>query len=88
MVHCKKKPFDIYIGRPSDFGNPYSYKENTLAQFKVETREEAISKYREWVMQQPELLEKIKTELRGKILGCFCSPAPCHGEVLAEIANE
>lgn len=88
VVHCKKSSFDVYIGRPSEFGNPFGHKEDSIAEFKVETREEAIVKYREWVMTQPDLIVKIKTELRGKRLGCWCSPLRCHGEILAEIANE
>jgi len=23
VVHCKKEPYDVYIGRPSKFGNPF-----------------------------------------------------------------
>ena len=23
VVHCKREPFDIYIGRPSKWGNPF-----------------------------------------------------------------
>jgi hypothetical protein len=26
-------------------------------------------------------------ELKGKILGCWCSPKSCHGDVLSELAN-
>lgn len=88
VVHCKKSPYDIYIGRPSPFGNPYSHLDGTLAQFKVETREEAIKKYEEWLLSQPELVERVKKELKNKVLGCFCHPLRCHGHVLARIANE
>lgn len=88
VVHHKKKPYDVYIGRPSKWGNPYSHQEDTLAQFKVETRAEAIDKYEAWVRSQPEMMLAIKTELKGKVLGCFCSPARCHGHILAWIANE
>ena len=28
-----------------------------------------------------------KAELRGRVLGCFCAPLPCHADVLAEVAN-
>ena len=35
VVHCKKEPYDVYIGRPSKWGNPYSHKDNTKAQFKL-----------------------------------------------------
>jgi hypothetical protein len=34
------------------------------------------------------MIKKIKKELRGKVLGCFCSPKLCHGHILAWIANE
>jgi hypothetical protein len=26
-------------------------------------------------------------ELVGKRLCCYCAPSPCHGDVLAELAN-
>lgn len=37
--------FDVYIGRGSKWGNPFSHRDNTKAQFKTETREESIAKY-------------------------------------------
>lgn len=88
VVHCKKEPFDIYVGRPSPFGNPFSHKPSSKAETKVESREEAIAKFEEWVRTQPQLMEKIKKELKGKILGCWCRPANCHGDVLVKIASE
>lgn len=81
-----KVPYDIYIGRGSKWGNPYSHLPNSLAQFKVATREEAIQKYKEWLNNQPELLANLH-ELRGKVLGCYCYPAACHGNILAEMAD-
>ena len=42
VVHCKKEPYDIYIGRPSKWGNPFSIGKDG-------TREEVIEKYREWI---------------------------------------
>jgi hypothetical protein len=88
VVHFKKHPYDVYIGRPSKWGNPYSRKIG-LAKYKVATKAEAINKHREWVLSQPEFIKKIKAELRGKILGCWCNnPNACHGKVLWEIAND
>ena len=81
VVHCKNDPFDIYIGRPSKWGNPYSHKEGTLAEFKTETRKEAIEKYRDYILSSDLDLE----ELRGKILGCWCKPKLCHGDVIIEL---
>lgn len=88
VVHCKKEKYDVYIGRPSKFGNPFSHLEGTLAKFKVDTRMEAIDKYKEWLLEKPELIAAAKQELKGKILGCFCYPLPCHGDILLKIANE
>lgn len=88
VVHCKKEIFDVYIGRPGPWGNPFSEKQGTQANVKVDSREEAIACFKEWVAQQPDLIAKIKAELNGKVLGCWCHPKACHGDVLAEIANE
>lgn len=81
-----KIPYDIYIGRGSKWGNPFSHMESTKAQYKVATREEAIKKYREWILTQDKLLRDLH-ELKGKVLCCFCKPQACHGDVLAELAD-
>lgn len=88
VVHCKKEHFDVYIGRPGPWGNPFSHKEGTKADVKVDSVEEAIACYEEMLRQNPVMLQQVKAELKGKILGCWCSPKACHGEVLARIANE
>ncbi len=87
VVHCKKERYDIYIGRPSYWGNPFSHKEGTKAQFRVATREEAIRSFEEWFLARPDMVSRARVELRGKILGCWCKPLACHGDVLARIAN-
>jgi TatD DNase family protein len=93
VVHCKHSPFDVYIGRASkgmpksctsaDWGNPFAMRDQSDRE-----RERVISEYRAWLMNQPELVNKAKSELRGKILACWCAPKDCHGHVLVEIANE
>ena len=50
VVHCKKESYDIYIGRPSKWGNPYSHLDGTSAEFKVNTRQEAIEAYRNYIL--------------------------------------
>lgn len=72
-------PYDVWIGRPSKWGNPYSHMEGTLAKFKVETREEAVEKHMEYLLNSEELLNDIH-ELYGKIMGCVCKPKQCHGD--------
>jgi len=79
VVHCKKESFDVYIGRPSPWGNPFVIGRDG-------TRIEVIEKYRQWILTQPDLLARLP-ELKSKTLGCWCSPAACHGDVLVELAE-
>ena len=89
VVHCKKELYDVYIGRPSKWGNCFTHHKHLSEYYVlVDSREEAIIKYEEWLLSQPELVAMAKEELKGKVLGCWCSPLPCHGEILARIANE
>ena len=88
VVHFRKEPYDVYIGRPSKWGNPFSHIKDgkTLAKNIVSTRDEAIESYREWITKGEgrHLLNDIE-ELRDKVLGCWCKPKSCHGDVLLEI---
>lgn len=86
VVHLKKEYYDVDISRASKWGNPFTHIKDrrTKAQFVVETREIAIQKYREWILTQPVLLDSLH-ELKGKILGCWCKPQSCHGDVLVEL---
>lgn len=47
----------------------------------------AVEQYRAWLLEQDELLADLH-ELKGKVLGCWCAPKQCHGDVLAELANK
>ncbi len=79
VVHCKKKHYDVYIGRPSKWGNPFVIGEDG-------SRKEVIEKYKKYILEKF-TKEQIQEELKGKILGCWCSPLDCHGDILSEIAN-
>ena len=81
VVHCKKEPYDVYIGRPSKWGNPFVLGKDG-------NREEVVAKYKAWIEAQPALMEAAKKELKGKTLGCWCSPLSCHGDILVGIAND
>ena len=76
----------MYIGRGKNgkWGNPFSHQEGTQANVKVASREEAIEKYREYILSNEDLLKALP-ELKDKILGCWCSPLICHGNVLVEL---
>lgn len=80
VVHQSRHPFDVYIGRPSKWGNPFEIGPDG-------DRAEVIEKYRQWIQTQPKLLSDLE-ELRGKVLGCWCSPLPCHGDVLIELLEK
>lgn len=91
------EPYDVYIGRAnwsrrlprSMWMNPYRIGRHG-------TRDEVIEKYRQHVLSAPDLLGAL-TDLRGKVLACWCSPEGgitasdplvCHGQVLAELADQ
>jgi len=81
-----KTPYDAYIGRGSDWGNPFSHQDGTTAKFKVKTRDEAVLKHRKWLLKQPNLLMRLH-ELKGQVLCCYCDPAPCHGHTIADLVD-
>lgn len=80
VVHCKRSHYDVYIGRPSKWGNPF--------QIGIDgDREEVIEKYEVWLKNNPTLMNSLH-ELKGKVLGCWCRPQACHGDVLERLAND
>jgi len=89
IVNLNKESYDIYIGRGSKWGCPYTIIKDrpTLAKEIVDTKEEALSKYKEYVLSSPELMESLD-ELEGKVLGCFCKPEKCHGDILLELLSQ
>jgi hypothetical protein len=98
VVHCEQAPYDTYIGRGRDpstgesgeWGNPYSHRPSRgPGVIVVATVEEAIERYRRhlWVEIRSGRLPLDKlAALAGKTLGCWCAPAPCHGEVFLAAA--
>jgi Domain of unknown function (DUF4326) len=81
VVHVKRAAYDVYIGRPSPFGNPFVIGRDG-------DRAAVIARYRAWLLAQPALVERVRRELADKVLGCWCAPLPCHGDVLADIAAD
>lgn len=80
VVHCRREPYDLLIDRHTRWGNPFRIGPDG-------TREQVIALYRQWIQTQPILLAGLPL-LRGKVLGCWCHPLPCHGDVLAELADQ
>lgn len=85
----------IYIGRGSTWGNPYSPLEKSKAEFKVDTREEAIKKYEDyfkqkfkdnkWFQEEFAKLKQLLKKHKTIYLVCFCDPKPCHGKYIKKI---
>lgn len=84
IVNIRTHDHDVYIGRAGHgqdgyFGNPYSVAKDG-------GREQAVILYEKYFLNRlridPEFAAKIEL-LRGKILGCFCAPERCHGDIIA-----
>jgi hypothetical protein len=78
----------IYIGRAvryvpgarkSKWANPFSKK--------VYGHQKCVEMYRDYILQNQELLADVH-ELKGKVLGCWCKPGPCHGDILSTLADQ
>lgn len=82
------KPYDIYIGRENKtYGLEKSMWANDFIIGKDGSREEVIEKHRLKINSQPELLKKL-SELKDKILACWCEPdEECHGKTLKNLAE-
>ena len=80
VVNILHEPCEIFIGRPSKWGNPFIIGKDG-------TREEVINKYRKYITDSKELMNDLQ-ELKGKILGCYCKPKSCHGDILVELLEK
>ena len=62
IVNMKDEPYDVYIGRGSKWGCPYTVIKDrpTLAKEIVDTKEEALEKYKAYVLASPEPMPIMK----------------------------
>lgn len=78
LVHKDHNKYDVYIGRPSRWGNPYRIGRDG-------TRDQVNEKYRAYLKRKIKSGEVTKLDLidlDNKVLACYCTPRPCHGDVL------
>merc|ERR1719210_897323 len=93
VKNSRTDKYQIYIGRPQGKSKPKSGhpKVGWGNPFRMgsSSRGAVIREYTEWIMkpEQAALRAEARTLLKGKTLGCFCKPLPCHGDVLAVVAN-
>jgi len=86
VVHVRKTPFDVYIGRPYAEFIEGSALANPFHQVKGKTRDDVVIEYAlhffgpgtKW-MRELAMSERYK----GKTLGCWCAPLWCHGDIIA-----
>lgn len=89
-VRDRKARYEVYVGRgfcprtrtPGKFGNPFAFETHGV---------DAMRLYLDYVselLRAPAgLFARAVQQLKGKVLGCWCAPGPCHGEVLARLAD-
>ena len=80
IVHCKKEKYDVYIGRGSKWGNPYRIGVHG-------SREEVIRMYENYLLGNTDLMNSLE-DLKDKILGCYCTPLACHGDILIKLIEK
>ncbi len=83
VVNLHREQHEVYVGRPSPFGNPFHTKPG-------QDRMAVIAQYKDYFLERVENDPEFRAaaeELRGKILGCHCKPKPCHGDVIAAWCN-
>lgn len=68
VVHCEREAYDLYVGRGSDWGNPFKIGRDG-------DRREVLEKYKGYLLRGEgrHLLARIG-ELEGLTLGCYCAP--------------
>lgn len=89
VVNKHHKQDGEYIGRGSPLGNPwpirgFDTREIVIARYKVYLRQQ-IENGNISVISELERLGNIAITTGSLNLQCFCSPLPCHGDIIKEV---
>lgn len=90
----------LYIGRsaknPNHFGNPFSHIKSSHHSMKVNKRQDTIECFEKWLLgtdfkhleqdRRHWIIKHLWKVKQAKKLACFCSPNPCHGDILKRIS--
>lgn len=85
-VNRRTGNFTLYIGRAwaglpeSKWANPYHIGKDG-------DRTIVLLKYEQHIRSRPDLMAALH-EIDDQVLGCWCHPDPCHGDVLVELRKE
>ena len=75
----------VYVGRPTKFGNPYRMHSEA-------DRDRVCDQYEATLLRKferdPDARRRLREELGGKDLVCWCAPLRCHADILLKYANE
>jgi len=77
IVNKKHSNYDVDIGRPSIWGNPYIIGRDG-------DRATVVAKYKEHFLGSFHLKQLATEKLKGKVLGCYCKPKACHGDIIVD----
>ncbi len=87
VVNIRAEEYNVYIGRKGKGEDGYFGNQFDMRNF---SRKKCLELYAENFYQRIKndsiFREKILA-LRGKVLGCFCKPQDCHGDIIAEYVN-
>lgn len=75
----------VNVMRPSKWGNPFRLSDHN------NDRDKVIDLYTQYIYnrcEDPNFLQELKNELKGKHLLCCCHPKKCHADILLIIANQ
>ena len=81
VVNMRDEEYDVRIDRSTILGNPYKIGKDG-------TRKEVIEKYRKRLWECIQLVDKLNKLAEmpdDTILGCWCKPKECHGDVLIKV---
>jgi hypothetical protein len=94
VVNRRKDKYDVYVGRGSIFGNPFSIGVDG-------SRDVVCDKHLDWLYLWIEdkseviingysnktVVENLNS-LKGKTLGCYCKPQRCHADNFVYLLEE
>lgn len=69
----------LCVDRRGPYGNPFKVGRDG-------PRDLVLRDHEEWLRRTPELVMEL-WRLKDRTLGCYCEPLPCHGWLLAFLAN-
>jgi len=88
VINLRKEKYTVYIGRGSIFGNPFKIgingnRKSVIEQYETDLRLKIFT-----ISGLSPLGQAIYDLPEDAILGCYCKPKACHGDVIIKIWKE